>query len=691
MAADKFLLESGAPDGYLLEDGSGILLMAEDNPPVFVPLPRQILQAWQPQVSVRILNPPGGGSPAPDDPPRNQAYGELENVRRAWQPTWKAQTGQRSAAWDITDNPPPLSQRAKPWIAPNWPAQSVVGLGTAWNVAADDPPPKSIRLAPWASPTWKAQAPTDGLAWDGAVTPDVPAKAVSAPRWPSQQWSAQRVTLGTAWDVALVADQPPPFTRQPPTILAAWQPNYRVTLLGTPGGGSVAVDNPPSYALPRVDARWKVTWAAQSAPDSAAWNTPVQQVDNPPPCQDFQRQKIAAAWQSNWRAQSYADNAGWNFVVTTPDNPPPLKTYPRQILDAWQPNVRVTLLLPAGGASVATADAPPPQQDFARQRISAMWAQTWRAQTFADSAHWNFSPPVIDNPPPAKPYPEQVRRAWQPEVRVTLLKPAGGESVATPGPTDDPPFGYRRPDTSASWYATWKSLDVRTAAGETQPADDPPPRQDYGVSRTILRWAQTWRAQTFADSAHWNFPAAVVDNPPVRQDYAKQQIVMLWQMHWPAQGPGQTAAWNFVPPVIDNPPQRQDFARQQIVASWQSNWLAQGPGQTAAWDFIPDPPPVQTFGRQQINAAWQSNWRAQSPGKTAHWNFPPPVIDNPPVRQDYAASRIRAAWQMSWMAQGCPWTVIPPDPLVFTELRRYIVVGERRVYIAKGDNRTLPS
>ena len=33
--ADRYLLESGAPDGYLLEDGSGVLLLEGDAPSTF--------------------------------------------------------------------------------------------------------------------------------------------------------------------------------------------------------------------------------------------------------------------------------------------------------------------------------------------------------------------------------------------------------------------------------------------------------------------------------------------------------------------------------------------------------------------------------------------------------------------------------------------------------------------------------
>lgn len=34
--ADRYLLESGAPDGYLLEDGSGVLLLEEPSADVFI-------------------------------------------------------------------------------------------------------------------------------------------------------------------------------------------------------------------------------------------------------------------------------------------------------------------------------------------------------------------------------------------------------------------------------------------------------------------------------------------------------------------------------------------------------------------------------------------------------------------------------------------------------------------------------
>jgi len=33
--ADRYLLESGAPDGYLLEDGTGVLLLEEPSADVF--------------------------------------------------------------------------------------------------------------------------------------------------------------------------------------------------------------------------------------------------------------------------------------------------------------------------------------------------------------------------------------------------------------------------------------------------------------------------------------------------------------------------------------------------------------------------------------------------------------------------------------------------------------------------------
>ena len=36
MAADRYLLESGAPDGYLIEDASGVLIL-EQQPGVTVP------------------------------------------------------------------------------------------------------------------------------------------------------------------------------------------------------------------------------------------------------------------------------------------------------------------------------------------------------------------------------------------------------------------------------------------------------------------------------------------------------------------------------------------------------------------------------------------------------------------------------------------------------------------------------
>lgn len=35
--ADRYLLESGAPDGYLLEDGTGVLLLEAAPPPDPVP------------------------------------------------------------------------------------------------------------------------------------------------------------------------------------------------------------------------------------------------------------------------------------------------------------------------------------------------------------------------------------------------------------------------------------------------------------------------------------------------------------------------------------------------------------------------------------------------------------------------------------------------------------------------------
>jgi len=34
--ADRYLLESGSPDGYLLEDGSGVLILEAAGPDTFI-------------------------------------------------------------------------------------------------------------------------------------------------------------------------------------------------------------------------------------------------------------------------------------------------------------------------------------------------------------------------------------------------------------------------------------------------------------------------------------------------------------------------------------------------------------------------------------------------------------------------------------------------------------------------------
>lgn len=58
--ADRYLLESGAPDGYLLEDGSGVLLLEAFDETAMVPLyqSRPQLRWPDPEIVPSGLGPP---------------------------------------------------------------------------------------------------------------------------------------------------------------------------------------------------------------------------------------------------------------------------------------------------------------------------------------------------------------------------------------------------------------------------------------------------------------------------------------------------------------------------------------------------------------------------------------------------------------------------------------------------------
>jgi len=294
-------------------------------------------------------------------------------------------------------------------------------------------------------------------------------------------------------------------------------------------------------------------------------------------------------------------------------------------------------------AAAPSADNPPSRQDYSAAR--SQWGQTWRAQTKAPNAGWNFDVAVVDDPAPRQDY-SAARSQWKQGWNAQTKAPNAGWNFQA---VDNPPSRQDYSAGASQWKQGWNAQTKAPNAGwNFQAVDNPPSRQDYSAGAS--QWKQGWNAQSAAPNAAWNIAP---DTPPQRQSYGLSQIVAQWGQRWiaqSAQSAAQNAGWNFQ--AVDNPPSRRDYSAG--VSQWKQTWNAQTKAPNAGWNFsvavVDDPPSRRDYSAAR--SQWGQGWRAQTKAPNAGWNFSVAAVDNPPPRQGFGFAQIVGHWKQDWKAQS---------------------------------------
>jgi len=159
--ADRYLLESGAPDGYLLEDSSGVLLLEEEAAPV-LPL-QQDSSSTQVQIrrypSLAVLAATAGVIAGP--------LSSIPADSLAWQPGQGAQVLQRTGQYQAIAAPPPFIAPAAEVFLDQWATDSPYPVRVHLSADGMTTQPDVFHLVgveewtvrPVQAPRKKAQAP----------------------------------------------------------------------------------------------------------------------------------------------------------------------------------------------------------------------------------------------------------------------------------------------------------------------------------------------------------------------------------------------------------------------------------------------------------------------------------------------------------------------------------------------------
>lgn len=149
----------------------------------------------------------------------------------------------------------------------------------------------------------------------------------------------------------------------------------------------------------------------------------------PPPPQSARAaltlQTLAATWAVSWDAQSAPKSAAWNVPVVVVAAAPPYVPLPRLIWTAWEP---APVLLPARVGSVAptlaSGQAPPTQDPPSAVLVPLVltWATAWDAQTAPHGAAW-IAGLTSYVPPPAVPWAIYTANLLVDPVRLPSVAP----------------------------------------------------------------------------------------------------------------------------------------------------------------------------------------------------------------------------------------------------------------------------
>jgi hypothetical protein len=306
---------------------------------------------------------------------------------RAWQISWKTQTGPRIASIipaSVVTSDTVLSSKAQTHIWNSWHGTGLSALRTSTATETSDwvLPPETGDNPPVQSRNWlwnilaKHQPARFGSYSSSVYTLPVS----DPPRFKNQDLSS---FWPTSWKI-------PPTSPKYPQIVV----------------GPVVNDPPPKVNTPSVES-WRVTWQTQRRP-FYNWAEVGPVVDNPPG-------KVLVpnveSWRVTWGAQR-APLMVWPTATTAVDDPPIRRLVAPEALNQWLPPtltaIQVSVATETGPTPPVVGDDPP-----RRTQVQPAAIDAWKPKSFgsySSSLYTYVFPP--DNPPVKVNQPETIREQW---------------------------------------------------------------------------------------------------------------------------------------------------------------------------------------------------------------------------------------------------------------------------------------
>lgn len=329
--ADRYLLESGAPDGYLLEDSSGVLLLeGASGPPPRSPM-RNCLHTILASFCIVTIAPLFTSVVLANtsDPPAVHASRQIETqaVIRSLhsEPAWDAQWARKLPA-SVTavpvDSPPPLTERYLGEFAlASWDTQARPKLIPVAVTTADTPPIRSSAYrGEWPPLEWPTQKRAGFTPGSEINDPPYSGKKYAG-EWPALTWDAQARTKLVTITPASV-DAPPPSNPDalygplashytPPTASPLWGATLTVE-----GAASAPVNDPPFGMRNRQSQLVDLSWSPRPL-TAISLGRYSESVDAPP--------QLAQRYRGEWPPLTWDTQARQHIPILLPpvvDNPP---------------------------------------------------------------------------------------------------------------------------------------------------------------------------------------------------------------------------------------------------------------------------------------------------------------------------------------------------------------------------------